>query len=129
MNYRKRLKGLLAYNMSEDLKQKILDALDSPNTSESELKTLNQELQSRKVLLKDRENIDWFPCIDESLCNLCKICYEMCPRDVFIVNENRVVVKRPYSCVFLCRGCANKCPQSAIQFPKKEEYMKLVMYR
>ena len=53
MNYRKRLKGLLAYNMSEDLKQKILDALDSPNTSESELKTLNQELQSRKVLLKD----------------------------------------------------------------------------
>ena len=129
MNYRKRLKGLLAYNMSEDLKQKILDALDSPNTSESELKTLNQELQSRKVLLKDRENIDWFPCIDESLCNLCKICYEMCPRDVFIATEDHVVVERPYSCVFLCRGCANKCPQSAIQFPQKEEYKKLVIYR
>ncbi|MEM1541238.1 MAG: 4Fe-4S binding protein [Ignisphaera sp.] len=52
--------------------------------------------------------------LDYSRCNLCKLCLNLCPTNVFKVDENinRIVVNDD-SCIS-CYGCTILCPVDAI---------------
>lgn len=62
-----------------------------------------------------REEIEWFPTIDEKKCLKCGICMN-CGRDVYQWTDTGPVVARPYSCVVGCSTCANLCQGEAIRF-------------
>lgn len=66
-----------------------------------------------------RDKIPWFPAVDESRCNGCKICYEFCRQGVYAWADdlNVVRVERPFGCVVGCSGCQGLCPERAISFP------------
>jgi NAD-dependent dihydropyrimidine dehydrogenase PreA subunit len=55
------------------------------------------------------------PVIDRSKCDLCQVCVENCPGDVFAMNEagSEVLVARPMAC-WHCGACEVDCPPSAI---------------
>lgn len=53
--------------------------------------------------------------INQSLCINCKRCYDICPDDVFAINEDgKVFVKYPEDCQS-CALCAMVCPKDACQ--------------
>ncbi|MBN1502213.1 ferredoxin family protein [Candidatus Woesearchaeota archaeon] len=58
------------------------------------------------------------PIIDYSKCSTCKTCVEVCPMEVFAVEEvdgrEKVVVKKPDECIG-CRACEVQCPEQAIK--------------
>lgn len=70
-----------------------------------------------------REEIPWYPTIDEDLCTGCEECLDFCANDVFELNEDEMVmtVKNPYNCVVGCNRCAEFCATDALTFPSKEE--------
>ncbi len=68
-----------------------------------------------------REEIPWFPTIDENLCINCGNCLDFCANGVFAQGENTVQVVQPYNCVVGCDACSRDCPAEAIQFPDKRE--------
>ncbi len=45
-------------------------------------------------------------------CNLCGLCVEACPTEVFKIVEKNIVVNED-SCIY-CRGCEIICPEKAI---------------
>lgn len=56
--------------------------------------------------------------VDETLCDGCKICYRICPTDVFRMEgpsrrELKAVVKYPEDCM-LCDLCQLDCPCGAV---------------
>ncbi len=53
--------------------------------------------------------------IDTELCNGCGTCVEICPGDVFRMDDKneKAVIKYPKDCLF-CRFCETDCPQHAI---------------
>lgn len=54
------------------------------------------------------------PRIDYEKCDLCGICVENCPGDVFsIAGTGRVLVARPVAC-WHCGTCEVDCPLGAI---------------
>ena len=73
------------------------------------------------------------PVIDKAVCNECRICYNICPEDVFDVVEGVVGVRYPDEC-WHCAACMVDCPVSAIDLYipipmrlhaiKKEDMMK-----
>lgn len=71
-----------------------------------------------------REEIPWFPTIDEATCVGCKLCVEFCPNDVleFDLILEKARVKHSFNCVVECKACAKLCPVDAISFPKEEEF-------
>lgn len=71
-----------------------------------------------------REDLDWFPTIDEKKCTGCKECINTCPNNVFDYDEigNLSKVINPYNCVVLCDKCALFCPTEALTFPDKEQF-------
>jgi NAD-dependent dihydropyrimidine dehydrogenase PreA subunit len=71
-----------------------------------------------------REEIPWFPTIDETKCIGCRSCVEFCPNDVLEFNEaeGKARVKNPYNCVVECKACAKLCPVDAISFPDEEMF-------
>ncbi len=73
-----------------------------------------------------REEIPWYPTIDEDKCIGCKLCFVTCGRNVFSIDTERhkAVVVRPYNCMVGCSTCATICPTQAISFPDRE-----VVYR
>jgi DNA-directed RNA polymerase subunit D len=46
-------------------------------------------------------------------CDSCKQCIEACPRNVFAVDKNKVVVENPYECS-QCNLCVEECDMHAI---------------
>ncbi len=115
--------------MSDILRAEVTRALLDEKTESEELMTLCQKIRAHKVLLKPRAEIDWNPTINYSKCNGCQICVEFCPKNVYEIEEGVPVVKRPTACVLLCSKCMRKCPNTAIQFPKKADYIGYIVYK
>ncbi len=69
-----------------------------------------------------REEIPWYPTIDEEKCIGCKLCFVSCGRNVFSFDNeiHKAVVTKPYNCMVGCSTCATICPTGAILFPPKE---------
>ena len=67
-----------------------------------------------------REQIPWFPTISVELCDGCGKCIEVCPKDVFLMNENRKVeVIEPFLCIVGCCFCKSACDPHAILMPER----------
>lgn len=47
-------------------------------------------------------------------CDSCRECVDQCPRDVFSVEKNKVVVDNPYNCS-MCELCLEACDLKAIK--------------
>jgi NAD-dependent dihydropyrimidine dehydrogenase PreA subunit len=63
-----------------------------------------------------REEIPWYPKIDQGVCTGCGACAEFCHKGVYAKGD-KVEVKNPFSCVVGCTGCLKQCPAEAISFP------------
>lgn len=61
-------------------------------------------------------SLDWYPIIDQGKCTECRICYEFCPHDVYILKDDKPIIARPEDCVTRCHGCERKCPSDAISY-------------
>ena len=70
-----------------------------------------------------RQEIPWFPTIDEGLCTNCGICVEFCAKGVYLFDNERTSVIEPYNCVVGCSGCESLCSPGAIRFPDMGEFM------
>jgi len=67
-----------------------------------------------------REQIPWFPTVDEDLCNGCGICLRMCTTGALVATEDgKVCVVEPFACVVDCSSCADRCKPGAILFPPR----------
>ena len=65
-----------------------------------------------------REQIPWFPSLDESLCDGCEKCLDFCSRGVYAQRGGGTVcVAQPLQCQVGCSACARLCPRRAISFP------------
>ncbi|MCX8153646.1 MAG: ferredoxin family protein [Candidatus Bathyarchaeota archaeon] len=77
-----------------------------------------------------REEIPWYPIIDYGKCVACGKCVEFCHNHAFDFEERegkkRTVVKNPYHCVVLCRGCEGICPVGAISHPSAEKTRRII---
>ena len=71
-----------------------------------------------------REQVPWFPNLDESNCDGCDRCLEFCSHGVFAKRENgRVFVAEPFDCLVGCDACARLCSHKAITFPPRKILM------
>lgn len=67
-----------------------------------------------------REQVPWFPMLDETLCDGCDKCLEFCSSGVYAKRDSGVVyVAHPLNCVVGCDACARLCPHKAITFPPR----------
>jgi NAD-dependent dihydropyrimidine dehydrogenase PreA subunit len=67
-----------------------------------------------------REQIPWFPTVDQDLCDGCNVCLRMCSTKALQPTENgKVWVAEPFACVVGCSACANLCKPGAIIFPPR----------
>lgn len=67
-----------------------------------------------------REQIPWFPTVDEDLCNGCGICLRVCSAKALAPTEDgKVRVAEPFACVVGCSSCASICKPGAIIFPPR----------
>jgi NAD-dependent dihydropyrimidine dehydrogenase PreA subunit len=77
-----------------------------------------------------RKKISWYPTIDYKKCIGCGKCVEYCKLDAYSLEENcekeYPVVKNPYNCVILCKGCQDICPSGAISHPSRKETVDLI---
>jgi len=64
-----------------------------------------------------REEIPWFPQVDEAKCTGCGVCVGFCQYGVYEQKEGKARVVNPYGCVVGCSGCISQCPEGAISFP------------
>ena len=80
-------------------------------------------MNERTYLGIPRDEIAWNPAIDEEKCIGCGQCLEVCPNNVFAMDEasGKMKVVNPQNCVVLCDKCKAFCDQEAISFPDKEE--------
>ncbi|MEA3327124.1 MAG: hypothetical protein U9R53_07415 [Chloroflexota bacterium] len=68
-----------------------------------------------------REHIPWFPIVSGELCDGCAKCIEVCPKDVFEMNEdNKAVVIEPFLCIVGCCFCKSACDPQAIMMPNRD---------
>ncbi|NQU78786.1 ferredoxin family protein [Candidatus Woesearchaeota archaeon] len=56
------------------------------------------------------------PIVDESKCDGCGTCVEICPMQVFEIDSVKMksVVKKPSECIG-CRACEVQCPLTVIK--------------
>lgn len=67
-----------------------------------------------------REQVPWFPVLDETLCDGCDKCLRFCANGVYAKRDNGVVyVSEPFNCVVGCDACARLCRHAAIVFPPR----------
>ena len=78
-----------------------------------------------------REEIPWYPTIDEEKCIGCRECITICKNEVLAFDESsqKSKVVNPYHCVVECRTCAKLCPAEAISFPDAEEFTAFIKAR
>jgi len=70
-----------------------------------------------------RDQIPWYPTIDEDLCSNCGTCVDFCKNGVYAVEDIRTVVTAPYNCVVGCSNCESQCTPGAIRFPEMEQFI------
>ncbi len=57
----------------------------------------------------------YVPVIDiAETCDSCKQCVDVCPRNVFTIEKNKVIVENPYECS-MCELCVEACDINAIK--------------
>ncbi|MGE5423560.1 MAG: ferredoxin family protein [Ignavibacteriales bacterium] len=61
-------------------------------------------------------SLDWYPIIDQEKCTECLICYDFCPHEVYILEDDKPIVTRPENCISRCHGCEKQCPSEAITY-------------
>ena len=67
-----------------------------------------------------REQIPWYPTVDEDLCDGCGVCLRMCATGALVATEcGKVCVIEPFACVVGCNSCAKLCKPGAILFPPR----------
>ncbi len=67
-----------------------------------------------------REQIPWFPVVSADLCDGCGKCIEVCPKEVFEINEDgKVDVVEPFLCIVGCCFCKSACDPGAILMPDR----------
>jgi len=83
---------------------------------------------SQKQLLEglNRDELHWNPSIDYNLCDNCGICFDYCKHGVYMKETDKIKVIQPTGCVVLCNNCENLCPEHAISFPTKVNFLKEV---
>ncbi|MGQ9588198.1 MAG: hypothetical protein ACUVT7_07455 [Thermoplasmata archaeon] len=67
-----------------------------------------------------REEIPWYPRVDERKCSGCSSCVEFCTQGVFTF-DGKSHVSKPYSCMVGKSSCRSFCPEKAISFPTQAE--------
>jgi len=75
-----------------------------------------------------RENIPWYPTIDDEKCNGCQVCFQFCQNGVYTWDEKNNIAKvdRPFNCVVGCNGCENLCAMRAISFPEIDAIQEII---
>jgi NAD-dependent dihydropyrimidine dehydrogenase PreA subunit len=75
-----------------------------------------------------RENIRWWPTVDEKKCVGCGMCFSGCGRKVYDYDYKKIksVVARPLNCMVGCTTCQVTCLAGAISFPDKEYVRELI---
>lgn len=102
-----------------------------PPTSEDEyLSALWTEFKRLRLLRMEdveqnyhgipREEIHWYPNVDEKKCSGCSSCVEFCTQGVFTFDGKSHVAK-PFSCLVGKSSCRSFCPERAISFPTLAE--------
>ena len=67
-----------------------------------------------------REQVPWFPVLDETLCDGCNKCLQFCTTGVYAKRDSGTVyVAQPLNCTVGCDACARLCPYRAITFPPR----------
>ncbi len=82
-------------------------------------------METEKWFGIDRQEIQWFPIIDDEKCIGCMACLNKCKKAVFIEEDGKPTVANPYNCVVGCTGCQKVCPEHAISHPPREYLEKL----
>jgi len=77
----------------------------------------------------EREDIQWFPTIDNDKCTNCETCLKKCSHGVFENINGKVKVVKPFNCVVGCTGCDPLCPEGAISHPSKDYLVNLIKTR
>lgn len=72
-----------------------------------------------------REEIPWYPTVDEKKCIGCGLCFVTCGRNVYEIVVGKSKVVNPYNCLVGCTTCETVCPVGAISFPPKEMIQKI----
>ncbi len=74
-----------------------------------------------------RQDIPWYPTVDEDACINCGLCYVTCGRLVYEMDDEKrkAVAVEPYRCMVGCTTCANICPTDAIHFPERSVVQKI----
>lgn len=52
--------------------------------------------------------------LDREVCTGCRICSEVCPHGVFIIEDKKARISHRERCIE-CGACARNCPASAIE--------------
>jgi len=75
-----------------------------------------------------REEINWYPVIDENKCVGCGMCITSCGRNVFdfVPQTNKAVVAKPLNCMVGCTSCECWCVFDAISFPDHQYVRDLI---
>jgi len=67
-----------------------------------------------------REQVLWFPMLDQVLCDGCDKCLDFYGNGVYAKRDSGTVhVAQPFDCVVGCDACARLCRHGAITFPPK----------
>ena len=67
-----------------------------------------------------REQIPWYPTVNEDLCDGCGACLKLCRNGVLVLTATgKVQVVDPFACIVGCSSCANLCKPGALIFPPR----------
>ena len=84
------------------------------------------ELPPVPISIPDKGSIgktgEWrtlYPVIDEEKCNMCLICWSVCPEGIIYKKGDKLYIDLDY-----CKGCgicAYECPRKAIEMKREEK--------
>ena len=94
----------------------------APTNAEDNPSTICRTHEDRSMSVS-REQIPWYPTIEQKLCTNCGICVDFCKHGVYAVEDVRTTVVAPYNCVVGCSGCESQCTAAAISFPDMQEFL------